>query len=147
MEDEDRPVLLDIWLSASRAGHGFLGEEVLQDQLPKVRDIYLTHAQNLVAEDEVRIAGFMGLLGAHIGGLFVAPSEHRKGIGRLLVEEAAARHGELTVEVYEQNESGIAFYRSCGFEEVGRKDVDDEGRPLPLLRMRRLAAEKMAPRA
>lgn len=137
MEEEDRPVLLEIWLEASRAGHDFLGEEVLQEQLVKVRDIYLSHARNLVAEDEGRIAGFIGLLGNHIGGLFVAPAEHRRGVGRLLVEEASARHGELTVEVYEQNASAVAFYRSCEFETVRRKEMDDEGRAFPLIRMER----------
>lgn len=131
----DRPSLLRIWLEASRIGHPFLGEEILQQQLPKLRDIYLPGADNWVAEEE-QILGFIGLAGNHIGGLFVAPEAHRRGVGRRLVSHALLRLGELSVEVYELNEGATAFYRSCGFEPVGRKEVDDEGRPLALLRLR-----------
>lgn len=130
----DRPALLRIWLEASRVGHPFLGEEIFQSQLPKLRDVYIPNADNWVAE-EGRILGFIGLIGNHIGGLFVAPEAHRRGVGRKLVSHASARLGKLSVEVYEQNEAAVAFYRRCGFERVGRKESDDEGRPHPLLRL------------
>jgi ribosomal protein S18 acetylase RimI-like enzyme len=133
----DAPKLLQIWLDASRVGHSFLGEETLQEQLPKLRDVYIPHADNWVAIEGDKILGFIGMIDGHIGGLFVAPEAHRGGVGRFLVEQAASRIGELTVEVYEQNGSACSFYRSCGFKQVGRKELDDEGRPLPLLRMRR----------
>jgi ribosomal protein S18 acetylase RimI-like enzyme len=133
----DGPRLLQIWLEASRLGHPFLGEETLQEQLPQLRDVYIPHADNWVAVEDGTVLGFIGLAGNHVGGLFVAPEAHRRGVGRILVGHAADRLGELTVEVYEQNGSACSFYRSCGFEQTGRKDLDDEGRPLPLLRMRR----------
>lgn len=133
----DAPALLHIWLEASRIGHSFLGEETLQKQLPKLRDIYIPHADNWVAVEGDVVLGFIGLVDNHVGGLFVAPEAHRRGVGRLLLDHASERLGELTVEVYEQNESACSFYRSCGFEQVGRKELDDEGRALPLLRMRR----------
>ncbi len=134
----DHPALLRIWREASRSGHPFLGEETLQAQLPKLRDHYLPLADNWVAEEK-SLLGFIGLVGNHVGGLFVSPSAHRGGTGRALIEHAAGKCGELTVEVYEQNEGATAFYRRCGFEQEGRKPVDDEGRPLPLLCMRRPA--------
>ena len=133
----DAPKLLQIWLDASRVGHAFLGEETLQEQLPKLRDVYIPHADNWVAIEGDHILGFIGMIDNHIGGLFVAPEAHRRGVGRFLVEHVASRIGELTVEVYEQNRSACSFYRSCAFEQVGRKELDDEGRPLPLIRMRR----------
>ena len=136
---DDAPRLLQIWLDASRVGHPFLGEETLQEQLPRLRDVYIPHADNWVAEEEGAILGFIGMIDDHVGGLFVAPDAHRRGVGRRLVEHAARRLGALTVEVYEQNRSACAFYRSCGFEAVGRKECDDDGRPLPLVRMRRPA--------
>jgi ribosomal protein S18 acetylase RimI-like enzyme len=139
----DTPRLLEIWLEASRIGHFFLGEEVLLEQLPVLRDVYIPNADNWVAEDG-RILGFIGLLANHIGGLFVAPEAHRRGVGRALVAHASERMGELTVEVYERNALATAFYRSCGFEPAGRKALDDEGRPLPLLRMTRPAPRPAA---
>lgn len=133
----DAPALLHIWLEASRVGHHFLGEEALQEQLPKLRDVYIPHADNWVAVEGDAIEGFIGMLENHVGGLFVAPAAHRRGVGRLLLDHASERLGELTVEVYEENRSACAFYRSCGFELIGRKALDDEGRALPLLRMKR----------
>ena len=132
----DYAAMLDIWLDASRAGHPFLAEQVLQEQSRIVRDTYFPQAENWVIEHG-GIKGFIGLIGNHIGGLFVAPAAHGQGFGRSLVEHASGRLGSLTVEVYEQNEGAIAFYRRCGFAPVGRKERDDEGRPLPLLRLER----------
>ena len=133
----DAPALLHIWLEASRVGHPFLGVETLQEQLPKLRDVYIPHAQNWVAVEGDAILGFIGMVENHVGGLFVAPEAHRRGVGRLLLDHASERLGELTVEVYEQNRSACSFYRSCGFQIVGRRELDDEGRALPLLRMKR----------
>lgn len=138
-QQPDHTALLEIWLAASRTGHAFLGEEVLQDQMAKVRDLYLPHADNWVAEDRGQIIGFIGLLGNHIGGLFVSPAEHRRGVGHMLIEQVAAPLGEVTVEVYEQNSSAVAFYDRCGFSVIARKELDDEGRPFALLRMLRAA--------
>ncbi len=80
--------------------------------------------------------GFVGLVGNHVGGLFVAPEAHRRGVGRELVSHAHRRLGELSVEVYERNRAALAFYRGLGFEQVARKETDDEGRPFALLRLR-----------
>lgn len=133
-EPSDFGAMAQIWLDASRAGHPFLGEAVLEEQLTTVRNVYFPQAENWVAEDGP-VIGFMGLLGSHIGGLFVSPATHRRGVGRRLVEHAADRMGSLSVEVYEQNESAVAFYLRCGFVKTGRKERDDEGRPFPLLRL------------
>jgi ribosomal protein S18 acetylase RimI-like enzyme len=131
----DRPRLLQIWLEASRVGHDFLGEDVLREQLPLLRDVYIPNADNWVAEQD-GILGFIGLQGNHVGGLFVAPEAHRRGVGRSLVRHASDRLGPLSVEVYERNAAALAFYRGCGFEPVGRKALDDEGRPFALIRLR-----------
>lgn len=133
----DFDTMAAIWLEASKAGHPFLGEAVLLKQLTLVRDVYFPQAESWVAEEYDTVVGFIGMLGNHIGGLFIRPREYRRGIGRKLVGHAASRLGQLTVEVYERNPGAIAFYASCGFVLVGRKETDDEGRPFPLLCMSR----------
>ena len=100
-------------------------------------DVYIPHADNWVAAEGDTILGFIGLVDNHVGGLFVAPAAHRRGVGRLLLDDASGRLGELTVEVYVQNRPACSFYGSCGFDPIGRKELDDEGRALPLLRMKR----------
>jgi putative acetyltransferase len=135
----DRERALEIWLAASRLAHPFLGEATLQRQLTLVSDVYLADADIRVAVVDARVQGFIGLLGAFIGGLFVAPEAHRLGIGRALIENAATTEGALTVEVYAQNQGALAFYAAQGFVETERRPRDDEGRPLELVQLRRPA--------
>jgi putative acetyltransferase len=71
-----------------------------------------------------------------VESLFLAPEFHKRGGGRRLIEHARARHDELTVDVNEQNTAAVAFYRACGFIVEGRSELDDDGRPYPLLHMR-----------
>ncbi|MGF6171865.1 GNAT family N-acetyltransferase [Ensifer sp. 4252] len=134
---EDRDRLSAIWLSASRIGHPFLGEERLLAQLEMVRDTYLPMADNWVAEIGGRPAGFIGLIGSFIGGLFVDPEIHGAGIGRGLIEHAARRLGRLEVGVYADNATAVEFYRRRGFVETGRQETDDEGLPFAVIHMAR----------
>ena len=54
--------------------------------------------------------------------LAVAPEYRRRGFGNALLRDLAARHrGSLYLEVRESNETAIRFYKSFGFEEVGRR--------------------------
>ncbi len=132
---DDRAEMLRIWLAASHVGHAFLGEEVLEAQREKVRDVYFHLADHWLAWNEGP-QGFIALIDNHIGGLFVDPLVHRSGIGRQLIEHAARRLGTLTVDVYEQNMSAVAFYTHCGFYLVSRKEQDEEGRDFALLTLR-----------
>jgi [ribosomal protein S18]-alanine N-acetyltransferase len=54
--------------------------------------------------------------------LAVAPEWRRRGLARALLQDLAGRHpGLLYLEVRESNESALRFYKSFGFEEVGRR--------------------------
>ncbi len=132
----DRQAVLAIWLEASKVGHPFLAPDDLVRQQALVGDVYLPNSETWVAEVEGRVIGFIGLLGSFIGGLFVAPDAHGKGVGRRLITHAHHRKGPLSVEVYADNPIAPPFYRHCGFLEIGRKERDDEGRALPLLIMK-----------
>jgi ribosomal-protein-alanine N-acetyltransferase len=64
------------------------------------------------------------LLGHFIALLAVAPAAAGQGIGRALVEEAAARAGRTRRWLYTSSDAGnraaAAFYRKLGFRRVGR---------------------------
>ena len=93
----------------------------------------------LTDEDDVPI-GFMGLAGDDIAALFLEPAHRGRGGGRRLVAHAQTlRGGELTVDVNEQNPAARGFYEALGFVVVGRSPLDADGRPFPLLHMRRPA--------
>lgn len=133
----DAPACLAIWRRASEAGHPFLTPEQLDADEPLVRDVYMPAAAVTVAESGGRPAGFVALLDRFIGGLFVDPDHHRRGIGAALV--AFLGDAALEVEVYARNERARAFYAAQGFLETSCRLVDDRGRNEPLVRMARVA--------
>jgi putative acetyltransferase len=134
----DREVLLDVWLRSVRATHSFVSEEEIRTMIPQVRT-YLASGEAefwVLCGDSGTIMGFMGMSGSKMESLFLAPEFLRRGAGRHLVQHARALHGELTVDVNEQNSAARAFYEACGFVVEGRSELDDQGRPHPLLHMR-----------
>ncbi|GGK46063.1 GNAT family N-acetyltransferase [Salinarimonas ramus] len=130
---------LAIWRAASEVGHPFLGREALDADADLVRDVYMPRAETYVAEEDGRVVGFVALLDAFVGGLFVDPAAHGRGVGAALVAHAARKQGLLEVEVYAQNAGARAFYTRVGFVETQRRDEDDQGRPHALVRMTRPA--------
>lgn len=135
-EASDLHTLSAIWFDASLLAHPFLGEARLREQSMLIEQVYLPQAETWVACRTGEPVGLIGLLDASIGGLFVAPALHGHGIGRALVEHALALKGALDLEVYADNRDARAFYTRLGFEEVSRRDEDDEGLPFANILMR-----------
>jgi len=129
----DADELVEIWRRAVDASHDFLTPEDRVAIDPLAAD-YIRTAQLLVAARDGTPVAFMGVTGRTIDSLFIDPSAQGIGIGRLLADTVAR---PATVEVNEQNHSAVAFYRRLGFLVVGRSKTDDEGRPYPLLHLRR----------
>jgi putative acetyltransferase len=105
---------------------------------PQVRD-YLASSEPefwVLCDDSGVIRGFLGMSGSKMDSLFLAPEFQRRGAGRRLVLHAHALHGELTVDVNEQNVAARGFYEACGFVVAGRSEWDDQGRPYPLVHLR-----------
>ena len=91
----------------------------------------------VVATSEIGIVGFMGASDGRLEMLFVAPEARGKGIGKRLVHEGFVNLSVSEVTVNEQNPQAIGFYRRMGFRVYKRTDVDEQGRPYPLLYMKR----------
>lgn len=126
---------ITLWKVSSQDGHPFLSHDEIAADESLVRDEYIPMAEITVAWAGTRLVGFIAMIENFIGGLFVAPQEHRQGIGRALVSHEAERREHMSVEVYEANKKARDFYRSLGFIETSRRDSDDRGRPHPLIRM------------
>ena len=125
-----------------RATHDFLTEDDILALRPPVEAALDDDALELwvLTGPGDQPAGFMGLAGEDISALFVEPAQRGQGGGSRLVAHAqAARGGDLTVDVNEQNHAAVGFYQALGFVVVGRSPLDDGGRPFPLLHMRRQA--------
>lgn len=97
-------------------------------------ELYIPNADTWVYEENGEILGFIGMIENEIGGLFVLPTHHSKGIGTQLVNIVRTRHKTLEVEVFKANQIGRAFYDKYGFKTF--KEFVQEETNQEVLRMR-----------
>lgn len=133
-EGQDVSGVLSSWENASRLAHPFLEEDFLAQERKNLPELYLPNAETWVAESDGDVVGFVALIGSEIGGLFLQPSYHDKGIGRALVDKAHEVRGDLEVEVFSRNSIGRRFYASYGFVEIEEKTHEPTGQAVLRLR-------------
>jgi putative acetyltransferase len=145
---EDRERLLELWERSVRATHHFLEDSDVMSLRPLVAEELASDALDwwvLVSATEALI-GFLGFTNDTIEALFIDPDHRGQGGGKFLVAHAQSLSaGTLAVDVNEQNEAALRFYKALGFSVVGRSPTDAGGRPFPTLHMKRAAPS--APRA
>ncbi len=117
----DLSELLGVWHDAAQLAHPFWTRQRLERERRDISQEFLPASETWVYEIEGRVVGFIAMLGTEVGGLFVAPSSHRKGIGRALMDHVKASRDCLTLEVFEANHIGRTFYDAFGFEVVGER--------------------------
>jgi len=74
----------------------------------------------------------------YIARLYVLPGHQRQGIGARLMDTCVAAFPgteTLRLEVEEQNEKGLSFYRKQGFREISRREEELEGVSLLVVEM------------
>jgi putative acetyltransferase len=135
---EDGARLLEVWEASVRATHDFLSESDIQFFKPLVLPgLFALDHVRCVRDGEGRLVAFVGVAGAKMEALFVHPSWRRAGLGRQLARHAVVDLGATMVDVNEQNQQAVAFYRRLGFEVEGRSETDGLGKPFPLLHLRK----------
>lgn len=135
----DAARVVEIWNRAVDATHDFLTP---QDRAAIGAEVegFLPAAPLVLAVDaDDRPLGFMLVDGSHMEALFIDPDSRGQGVGRALVAYALASQPELTTDVNEQNAQAVGFYERMGFAATGRSDLDGQGRPYPLIHLRRRA--------
>jgi putative acetyltransferase len=85
--------------------------------------------------DENNILGFLGVAEQNLEMLFIGPEHRGKGVGKSLLDYAMENLNVTKVDVNEQNEQAVGFYEHCGFEVIGRSELDSSGKPYPILHM------------
>lgn len=133
----DLDLLVAVWRRAVEATHHFLASGEVDELEPQCR-AGLARTRVRVTTGSDGPVGFLSGSGGEVAMLFVDPSVHGRGAGTALVEDAAAHHPVLIVDVNEQNPVARAWYERRGFVEIGRSETDADGRPYPLLRLRRV---------
>jgi len=132
----DHPAIIELWELSVRASHLFLPEDYLQrikSLLPLILPVVklFVHLDN----DQKTITGFLGVSNEKIEMLFIHPAKRGQGIGTLLNNFAVEELGTNRVDVNEQNEQAVSFYKKLGYKIVGRTEVDGLGKPFPILQM------------
>ena len=119
-EEKHNNEIINVWYEASSLAHPFLEADFVEKAKKDLRDIYIPNTETWVYEDNNAVIGFISMLENEIGGLFVLPNNHFKGIGTQLVNFIKESHSELDVEVFEKNAIGRAFYEKYGFVQINK---------------------------
>ncbi|MEU8495040.1 acetyltransferase [Pseudonocardia alni] len=134
----DHPGLVRIWRRAVEATHTFLTAADVDAIETEVRTAALPGLTVLVAQhDDGTPVGWVGTDGHRVEALFVDPSAHGGGVGSALLAAATTGMPRVELDVNEQNPGAVGFYEHLGFVRTGRSGRDGQGRPFPLLHLRR----------
>lgn len=132
---KDFGAIIELWELSVRATHHFLPEEYLQE-IKTLLPLILTQVSLYVYRGEAEmIKGFAGVAEGKIEMLFIHPESMRQGIGRLFIDFCLNELHTFKVDVNEQNEQAVAFYRKMNFRVTARQEMDSMGRAFPILQM------------
>ena len=135
--DKDMVNILKVWESSVKATHLFLTQSDIISLRPFVEEgvKFISHLAVLRDENDT-IQAFIGVHDHKIEMLFVNDTCRGKGLGKHLVSWAINTLDVKFVDVNEQNEQGLGFYKYMGFEVFDRSALDEQGMPFPILHMK-----------
>ncbi|WP_073315399.1 GNAT family N-acetyltransferase [Aquimarina spongiae] len=129
--------VVEVWEASVRATHHFLKEEDITYFKPLILNTYLDAVTlRCIKDEDQNIVGFLGVAEGNLEMLFIAPKYRGKRIGKTLLDYAINNLGVTKVDVNEQNEQAVGFYKHCGFEVINRSELDSTGKPYPILHMK-----------
>ncbi|MEZ0051607.1 putative acetyltransferase [Mycobacterium sp. MAA66] len=135
--EAEYPRLVAIWRSAVDATHHFLTDGDRSEIEGQLAQVYFPQVRLTVAEIGGQPVGFAGTAGESLEMLFVDAPTRGHGVGSLLLEHVVRVCGIRAVDVNEQNDQAVGFYLRHDFVVCSRSDVDEAGRPYPLLHLKR----------
>ncbi|WKK81030.2 GNAT family N-acetyltransferase [Marivirga arenosa] len=128
--------VVELWEASVRATHHFLKEDDIAYFKPLILNTYLNAVELRCCRDrDHKILGFVGVADGNLEMLFIDPAHRGKRIGKTLLEFVLKNLNVNKVDVNEQNEQAVGFYKHCGFETIGRSELDASGKPYPILHM------------
>ena len=128
--------LLEVWENSVRATHLFLTEREIRSIIEYVPQALNEVAHLIIAEDEAGCAAaFMGIENGTLEMLFISPEERGKGLGKRLLRYGIEHYSLKRLTVNEQNLQARGFYEHMGFHVDRRTELDEQGKPYPLLYM------------
>lgn len=135
--DQDMTDILQVWESAVKATHLFLTEANIVSLRSFVKEgVKFISNLAVIRDEEDTIQAFIGVHDNKIEMLFVKDTCRGRGLGKHLVNWAINTLNIKFVDVNEQNEQGLGFYKYMGFEVFDRSELDEQGNPFPILHMK-----------
>lgn len=128
--------LLSLWESSVRASHYFLTEADIRNLISLVDEGIKDVDTLIVTYDDKQPAAFIGINDKKVEMLFVSPEYFGRGIGKELVSVAINKYSVEYVDVNEQNPQAKGFYEHIGFTTFDRTELDEQGNPFPILKMK-----------
>lgn len=126
--------LFNVWERSVRATHDFLTEGDIAAIAAYVPEALRLVPLLSIAEDDGKPVGFMGVEDDKLEMLFIDPDYRGCGIGRHMISHALER-GISLVDVNEQNQQAVGFYRYLGYKVIARDELDSQGMPFPILHL------------
>ena len=102
-----------------------------------VPQAFIQVSRLIVAKDQEKYVGFMGINNQKIEMLFLLNAYRNQGIGKELILYGIKQYDVIEVCVNEQNPQVVGFYEHMGFEMYRRSEWDEQHKPYPILYMRR----------
>lgn len=115
MNAEDIDSVMQIWLQTNLKTHSFIPGQYWEANFDAVKSA-LSEAEIYVADHEGRIAGFIGLDGNYIAGIFIHEHMQSQGIGKRLLDAVKFKYPELRLHVYRKNYRAVGFYERQNFK-------------------------------
>ena len=136
-QKSDYPALVDVWEASVRATHHFISEAYIQEIKPLLLEKYLDFVDlRCIRASEGQIIGFSGVANGKMEMLFIHPAWRGKGVGRVLTDEVINQQKATLVDVNEENDQAVGFYKAMGYEVYQRSPLDALGKEHPILHMR-----------
>lgn len=132
---QDYPILLKIWESAVTATHDFLLEEDYEFYKSQLVECYFPEVDLYLYKNNEDVLGFLGVAKNKIEMLFINNLHRGRGIGRKLINYALNKLKCDKVDVNEQNQQALDFYKHLGFKQYAYTELDASGRPYPIIYM------------
>ncbi len=129
--------LLKVWESSVRATHEFLSKEEILEIKKYVPEALSSISRLIVETDENdNPIAFMGIEDTKLEMLFIASKCRGMGIGKTMLLYGIENYGINDLAVNEDNLQAKGFYEHMGFKVYQRNELDDQGKPYPVLYMR-----------
>ncbi len=135
-KEQDLEQIINVWYQSSTLAHPFLNSSFVEKVKSDMTNIYIPNSETWVYEIDNKIVGFISMLDNEIGGLFVLPKNHSKGIGTKLVDFIKKEHLDLEVEVFEKNIIGRSFYNKHGFQRIKKHNHKESGNEVLRLKLK-----------